>query len=85
VFATTPYPGALLIDSHRQVDCRNATYRRVVAQRPGTDLVDLHAYVERERAAQIELHEDAIHFSTRGARRVAGWLIPQVLALHASR
>jgi peptidoglycan/LPS O-acetylase OafA/YrhL len=79
VIATTPYPGSFFEDSHREVDCRNATYLRVASQRPGTELVDLHAFIERERGDGVEMYEDSIHFSPSGARHVARWLIPQVL------
>jgi peptidoglycan/LPS O-acetylase OafA/YrhL len=79
VIASTPYPGALFLETRPKVDCRNATYRRIVEQRPGTEIVDLNGFVERQRADDVQLYEDAIHFSPSGARRVADWLIPEVL------
>jgi hypothetical protein len=79
VLASTPYPGALFLETRPGVDCRNATYRRVLELRPGTEMVDLNGFVERQRAEDIELYEDSIHFSPSGSRRVADWLLPEIL------
>jgi peptidoglycan/LPS O-acetylase OafA/YrhL len=79
IIASTPYPGALFLETRPKVDCRNATYRRIAQQRPGTEIVDLNGFVEQQRAQDVQLYEDAIHFSPSGARRVADWLIPEVL------
>jgi peptidoglycan/LPS O-acetylase OafA/YrhL len=83
VIASTPYPGSLFLGTRPQVDCRNATYRTILRERPGTEMVDLNGYVEQQRADDVELYEDAIHFSPSGARRVAEWMIPEILGADA--
>jgi peptidoglycan/LPS O-acetylase OafA/YrhL len=83
VIANTPYPGALFPQTRPEVDCRNATYGRVVQQRPGTEMIDLHSFVEGQRADDVQLYEDSIHFSPSGSRVVADWMLPEVLGPEA--
>ena len=84
-FATSPYVVMFTEDSVSRVDCRNETYRRVVAQTPGAQIVDLNTFVQAEtEKAGTGLMRDFVHLDARGATLVARWLLPQVPALAPS-
>ena len=77
--ATSPYTATMQVGSKDEVDCRNAGYRRFAADHPGTQVVDLNAFV----ASQIPLTDasmfsDAVHLSKEGSRRASRWLLPQI-------
>jgi hypothetical protein len=76
VVATSPYTGTMLPGTGRVVDCRNATYNRVAAARPGTRVVDLNGFVGAQ-PGDVEMFEDPVHLSPEGGRRAARWLLPQ--------
>jgi hypothetical protein len=84
VFATSPYVVMFTEESVDQVDCRNETYRRIVAQTPGARVLDLNAFlqVETEKAG-TGLMRDFVHLDDRGAVLVAEWMVQQVPALTA--
>jgi hypothetical protein len=84
VFATTPLsPIAALHDQGRTaLDCRNATYRSVAAHRPGTDVIDLEAEVQRGvDGQQADMFRDFVHLSDYGAAWVSRWMVPASLGL----
>jgi peptidoglycan/LPS O-acetylase OafA/YrhL len=62
--------------------CRNELYRQVVADHPGTRLINLKGAVAA--AAKVrgkDAFRDAVHLSDFGARYVSRWLVPTALAL----
>jgi len=79
VIATSPYTGTMLVGTGHVVDCRNATYRRVAASRPGTRVADLNGFVS-EQPEDVEMFADPVHLSETGGRRAARWLLPQLAA-----
>lgn len=84
VVATSPYVDIPTAESRPRVDCRNATYRRVIDRVPGARIVDLNAFVAAETAAAgRSLLRDFVHLDHEGATRVARWLVPQIPALAA--
>lgn len=85
VFATSPHVVMMGEGSDDRVDCRNATYDRIVSRVPGTRTVDLNGFLTAERAATGELlMRDFLHLDHEGATRVARWLVPQVPELAAT-
>ena len=82
VLATSPYVIGLIDESAARTDCRNETYRRVVARTPGSHLLDLNAFleVETEKAGE-SLLRDYVHLDDRGAALVAAWMLRQLPAL----
>ena len=85
VFATSPYVAMMTEGSDAEVDCRNETYRRIVAQTPGAGIIDMNAFVqaETERAGE-GLLRDFVHLDERGAALVARWMLPQIPELAAA-
>jgi peptidoglycan/LPS O-acetylase OafA/YrhL len=82
VLATSPYTNVLDDRADERTDCRNATFRRVAASRPGrAAVVDMNAYVAAQREAGVEMFMDLVHLSPEGSRRVSGWLFPQLRTL----
>jgi peptidoglycan/LPS O-acetylase OafA/YrhL len=84
VFATTP-AGPFTMMGPDVVDalaCRWATFDRVAAARPGTEVIDMAAVVEQvESTEDISLFRDPVHLSEEGARVVSEWMVPETLAL----
>jgi len=79
VLATSPYTATMTVGSKDEVDCRNATFRRLAEAHPGTRVVDLNAFI----ASQIPLTDtsmfsDPVHLSKEGSRRASRWLLPQM-------
>jgi hypothetical protein len=67
---------------HAALLCRNATYRAVAAHRPGTQVIDLEADVQRGvDAAEGNMFRDAVHLSDYGAAWVSRWMVPASLDL----
>jgi len=86
--ASTPVaPAARVIpDAHKMLGCREAVYRQVAADHPGTVLIDLAGAVAAVERTQGEgAFRDAVHLSDKGAAAVARWLIPACLALRDRR
>jgi hypothetical protein len=84
VFTTTPLSvvAAMTELGHTALGCRNATYRAVAAHRPGTEVLDLEAEVQRGvEAGQGNMFRDAVHLSDYGAGWVSRWMVPASLAL----
>ena len=77
VFTTSPYTATLLEGTQQTVDCRNATYRRVAAERPGSRVIDLNAFVLTQ--PNEDMFADSVHFSENGGQLAARWLLLQVL------
>jgi peptidoglycan/LPS O-acetylase OafA/YrhL len=79
VLATSPDVAIFTSESKDQTACRNETYRRVVADHPGTLMIDLHGFV-----GQLELPpgeavlRDFVHLTEPAADRVAAWMLPAV-------
>jgi hypothetical protein len=66
-------------ESKDQTACRNETYRRIVADHPGTLMIDLHGYVGRlELPAGEDVMRDFVHLTEPAADRVAAWMLPAV-------
>ncbi|MGH9112248.1 MAG: acyltransferase family protein [Acidimicrobiales bacterium] len=79
VLATSPYVGFSSSASAPQVDCRNETIRRVAERRPGTDILDMNAFVEHEAdATGAHSLRDLVHLSDEMAARVGRWMLPAV-------
>jgi peptidoglycan/LPS O-acetylase OafA/YrhL len=79
VIATSPYAAFPDVTSGQRVDCRNATYRRVAAAHPGTEVVDLNAFVTHEvDTTDVEMFADPVHLSDEGARRASIWLLDEL-------
>jgi hypothetical protein len=83
LFATTPYvnPDAAnwTPTSDQRVDCRNDTYRDIVADHPGSELIDLNAFVGSQQAATGRtLLLDEVHLDPQGVALVNDWLLTQV-------
>ena len=84
LFTTTPYvnpeSARQTPTSTQRVDCRNDTYRTIVADHPGSELIDLNAFVESQRAATGEsLFLDEVHLDPHGVTLVNTWLLTQVV------
>ena len=84
--ATTPYVNPDIADrsptSDDRVDCRNATYRRVLAAHPDATLLDLNAYVESQRTATGDtLFVDEVHLAPTGVALVNTWLLTETTPL----
>ncbi|HEY8547272.1 MAG TPA: acyltransferase family protein [Acidimicrobiales bacterium] len=81
LFATTPYVNPEVERSpsaDERVDCRNDTYRAVVADHPGSEIIDLNAFVEEQRTATGEpLFDDNVHLDPHGVDLVDAWLLAQ--------
>ena len=79
LFATTPYASRdpeSQADANVEVDCRNATYEAVVEAHPGTEMVDLNAYIEQERArAGTDLFRDNVHPDDQGIALMSAWFL----------
>jgi peptidoglycan/LPS O-acetylase OafA/YrhL len=81
-FATSPYVAMFTVESDQRVDCRNETYGRVVEQTPGTQILDMNAFMTAETAtADQGLLRDFVHLNHEGASRVATWMVPQIPGL----
>jgi peptidoglycan/LPS O-acetylase OafA/YrhL len=84
--ATTPYvnwkPAG---EADREVDCRNRTYRQVVADHPGSRIVDLSRFVKRVETGGTKLHLDLVHLSPSGATIASKWMLPQLEELARRR
>ncbi len=85
VFTTTPYVVLPALDSEARVDCRNDVYRAIAADRPGTDVVDLNAFVASQVAGGRRMQTDGIHLDGDNAVITAEWLLPRVLPFARSR
>ena len=84
VFATTPAGPFTLIgpDVVDALACRRMTFDRVVAARPGTEVIDMAAVVEQvESIRDVSLFRDPVHLSEEGARAVSEWMVPETLTL----
>ena len=83
VFATSPYVVELIDESAARVDCRNETYRRVVARTPGAHVLDLNAFLqdETDEAGVSTLLRDYVHLGDEGADLVAEWMLRELPAL----
>ncbi len=84
VFGTTPLSAvaAMTEQGHTALDCRNATYRAVAAHRPGTEMLDLEAEVQRGvEARKGNMFRDPVHLSDFGATLVSQWMVPASLHL----
>jgi lysophospholipase L1-like esterase len=56
--------------------CRRATLEGVVADRPGTAIVDMEAFLlEAGKGRDESLYRDPVHLSDLGADLVADWLL----------
>jgi hypothetical protein len=77
VIATSPYTALGELGSAQVVDCRNATYRRLAASRPGTRILELNRFVASQ-ADTAMMFADSVHLSKAGGRRAARWLLPQL-------
>jgi hypothetical protein len=56
-----------------------ATYRRIVADHPGTLMIDLHGFVgQLELPAGEDVMRDFVHLTEPAADRVAAWMLPAV-------
>ncbi|HEY8546884.1 MAG TPA: acyltransferase family protein, partial [Acidimicrobiales bacterium] len=77
VLATSPYTATMVPGGDREVECRNAAYRRFAAAHPGVRVADLHAFVIEE-GPRGDMFEDPVHLSEYGGRQAARWLLPQV-------
>ena len=79
VLATSPDVAVLMAESNDQTACRNETYRRVVADHPGTLMIDLHGFVRQLELPPGEaVMQDFVHLSGPAAERVAAWMLPAV-------
>lgn len=78
VFATSPYVAIFEESSVEEVDCRNATYRRVADRVPGSTTIDLNAFVQEQEDDGVAMLRDSVHLNHDGATRVARWMVPQV-------
>jgi peptidoglycan/LPS O-acetylase OafA/YrhL len=79
VLATSPDVAILTAGSNDQTACRNETYRRVVADHPGTLMIDLHGFVgQLELPPGEDLMQDFVHLSGPAAQQVAAWMLPAV-------
>jgi peptidoglycan/LPS O-acetylase OafA/YrhL len=79
VLTTSPHNYTLSADTDEKVDCRNATYREIVANRPGTELLDLDRFVwDHENSGDVNMFEDVVHLSHEGARLMATWLFEEL-------
>ena len=71
-------------DLDERIACTNDTYRAAASNVPGTEVLDLEAFIcpEGDGCTQSTdgdpVRADGIHFQGAGARYVADWLIPQV-------
>jgi hypothetical protein len=79
VLATTPQAPfvATAPEASRQgLSCRRATLEGVVADRPGTAIVDMEAFLlEVEQDRDESMYRDLVHLSDLGAELVADWLL----------
>jgi hypothetical protein len=84
VLATSPDVAILTPEAGDQTACRNETYRRIVADHPGTLMIDLHGFVGRlELPPDEAVMRDFVHLTEPAADRVAAWMLPAVdAALH---
>jgi len=79
VLATSPDVAILSSESDVRTACRNDTYRRIAADRPGTLVLDLHAFLDQVVLPPGEaVTRDLVHLSEAAARRVAEWMLPAV-------
>lgn len=87
VFAVTvPYPlGTWDTPEYRaQVDCINASVRRVVSAVPGTRILDLGARLcpggqcQKEFVDNEPIRPDGVHFSLVAARPISRWVLEQL-------
>jgi peptidoglycan/LPS O-acetylase OafA/YrhL len=79
VLATSPDVAIFTAESKNQTACRNETYRRIVADHPGTLMIDLHGFVGRlELPAGENVMRDFVHLTEPAADRVAAWMLPAV-------
>jgi hypothetical protein len=85
VMATTPEAPFVMTApdaTHRALGCRRATQEAVAEARPGTQVIDLAAYlVGVQDEGDESFYSDAVHLSETGAASVAEWLVPQVTEL----
>ena len=78
VFAAPPDPVTFEEGSGERVDCRGETMRDLAADRPGTAVAELNAFVDREAKAGTNMYADPIHLSPAGATLVSRWLLTQL-------
>ena len=82
--ASSPYSRIPDPDANHRIDCRNEAYRDVVADEPGTALLDMQAFVARQTAVPDDaVFQDMVHLSVDGGRAVAAWLLPELHRLLA--
>ncbi len=82
---TVPYPlGRYDTEAYRaEVDCINASIRKIVARHPGVRVLDLAALVcpggtcPREREG-VDIRPDGVHFDLEGARGVAAKVLEEL-------
>ena len=56
--------------------CRRTTLEAVAAERPGTAIVDMEAFLlEAEAGRDESMYRDLVHLSDLGAELVADWLL----------
>ncbi|HEY3141751.1 MAG TPA: acyltransferase family protein [Acidimicrobiales bacterium] len=76
LIATSPYTGFPEADSDQRVDCRNQTYRDLVAAGPGSSIVELSQFVQDEQTSTgDDLFSDTVHLNDEGTRLVFTWLL----------
>ena len=79
VLATTPeapFVAAAPDLARRGLACRRETLEAVAAGRPGTEIVDMAAFVLATQPDQDEsMYRDAVHLSDLGAALVSDWLL----------
>ena len=87
VAPTIPYPVGGHYDSpeiHEQVDCINATIRKVVRAVPGVRSIDVGAHLCPDGVCQQEVGEiepirpDGVHFSIDGAQGLSRWVFDEL-------
>jgi peptidoglycan/LPS O-acetylase OafA/YrhL len=82
VLATSPYVDVPTDDSDAQVDCRNETLREIAVRRAGVRILDLNRFVaDLQRTTGEPTTRDLVHLNEPTARRVAGWMLPEVAKL----
>jgi hypothetical protein len=79
VLATSPKVAIWSSTAGEEVACRNETYRRVAAARPGTLVIDLHGFMAGLEPPPGETRfRDFVHLSHWAADEVAAWMLPAV-------
>jgi peptidoglycan/LPS O-acetylase OafA/YrhL len=80
--STSPYTAIPEATTGQRVDCRNATYRSVAADHPGTAVIDMNRFVADTIAtSDVPMFSDPVHLSDQGSELVSDWLLDQVALL----